>query len=125
MAIAMSASEDRLSSRHTNSVWTSCVVLSGIVQATSSFHPLEAATIHEGVLHSSQGTLVELKKSLMSLYALWGIVEDRPEQSQEPLIGTQLLLSSLPEGRSPLQRRTVSREMTMATFDLLVVEASV
>jgi hypothetical protein len=32
------------------------------------------------------------------------MIEDSSEQSHEPLIGTQLLLSSLPDGRNRLQR---------------------
>ena len=50
----------------------------------------------EGVLRSVMGTLLELEKSLASLSALWRTVEDSPEQSHEPLIGTQL--SSVPDG---------------------------
>ena len=71
-----------------------------LIPSTGGCH----STKGEGILRSSLGTLLELEKSLTSLSGLWRMVEDRSEQSHEPLIGTQLLLSPLPDSRSPLQR---------------------
>ena len=47
--------------------------------------------------------MLELEYSLTSFWAFRWMVDDRPEQSHKHLTRTQLLLSSLPDGRSPLQ----------------------